>query len=63
MIVLQPRKARRGLTVVAVLICLIVITLASGTVLRVGLAQRDLVRAQERRLLPGRRARRPTSGP
>ena len=38
------------MTVVAVLICLIVITLISGAVLKVGLAHRDLVRAQERRL-------------
>jgi hypothetical protein len=50
MIVLQPRKPARGMTVVAVLICLIVITLASGAVLKVGLAHRALVRAQERRL-------------
>jgi hypothetical protein len=35
---------------IAVLICLIVLTLISGAILRVGAAQRDEVRAQERRL-------------
>jgi hypothetical protein len=44
------RKPRRGMTVVAVLICLIVITLLGGALLKVALAQRKLVRAQERRL-------------
>jgi len=38
------------MTVVAILICLIVIMLVSGAVLKAGLAHRDLVRAQERRL-------------
>jgi hypothetical protein len=38
------------MTVVAVLICLIMITLIGGAVLKIGLAERDLVRAQERRL-------------
>ena len=50
MIVLRTRRPSRGMTVVAVLICLIVITLASGAVLKVGLAHHDFVRAQERRL-------------
>ena len=40
----------RGLTVVAVLVCLIVIALVSSAVLRVGLAQRDFARSRERRL-------------
>jgi hypothetical protein len=43
-------KPSRGLTVVAVLVCLIIVTLVSGAVLKVGLAQRELPRAFERRL-------------
>ncbi len=35
---------------VAVLVCLIIVTLISGAVLKVGLAQRELARSQERRL-------------
>jgi len=38
------------MTVVAVLVCLIVVTLVSGAVLKVGLAHLALVRAQEHRL-------------
>ena len=41
---------RRGLTSVAVLVCLIIITMISGAVIRVGLAPRDEVRAEERSL-------------
>jgi hypothetical protein len=41
---------RRGLTAVAVLVCLIIITMISGAVLRVGLALRDEARSQERSL-------------
>jgi type II secretory pathway pseudopilin PulG len=41
---------RRGLTAVAVLVCLIIITMISGAVLRVALARRDEARAQERSL-------------
>ncbi len=44
------RRPRRGLTVVAVLICLIVITLTGGALIKSALAQRKLVRAQEHRL-------------
>jgi hypothetical protein len=44
------RTSRRGMTVVAVLICLIVITLLGGALLKVALAQRKLVRTQEHRL-------------
>jgi hypothetical protein len=44
------RQRRRGLTAVAVLVCLIVITIVSGALLRVGIAHRDQVRSQERRL-------------
>ena len=50
MILRQTRRPSRGLTVVAVLICLIVLTLASGAVLKVGLAHHDFDRAQARRL-------------
>ncbi len=44
------RPRRRGLTAVAVLVCLIIITMISGAVVQVGLARRDEVRAQERSL-------------
>ena len=50
MIVKKTGRRSRGLTVVVVLVCLIIITLVSGTVLKIGLAQRELARAQERRL-------------
>jgi Tfp pilus assembly protein PilX len=43
-------RPRRGMLAIAVLVCLIVLTLISGAILRVGVAQRDEVRAQERRL-------------
>ena len=41
---------RRGMLAIALLICLIVLTLIAGVLLRAGVAQRDEVRAQERRL-------------
>jgi Tfp pilus assembly protein PilV len=44
------RRRRRGLTAVAVLVCLIIITMISGAVLKVGLARRQELRAQEHRL-------------
>ena len=50
MIVARANKPSRGLTVVAVLICLFVLTIVSGAVLKVGFARRELARAQERRL-------------
>jgi hypothetical protein len=50
MIVTTRTQRHRGLTAVAVLICLIIITMIAGAVLKVGLAQRDQVRSQERRL-------------
>lgn len=43
-------RRRRGMLIIAVLICLIVLTLIAGALLRVGVAQREEVRAQERRL-------------
>ena len=50
MIVARARKPSRGMTVVAVLVCLIILTLISGAVLKVSVAQRELARSQERRL-------------
>jgi len=50
MIVKKNVRSSRGLTVVAVLVCLIIITLVSGAVLKAGLAHRELARAQEHRL-------------
>ena len=50
MIVARANKPSRGLTVIAVLVCLIVLTIVSGAVLKVGFARRELARAQERRL-------------
>jgi len=44
------RSSRRALTTVAVLVCLIVITLIGAALLKVGLAQRNQVRSQEHRL-------------
>jgi len=44
------RSPRRGITAVAVLVCLVVVTLISGALLKVGLAHRAAVRAQERRI-------------
>jgi hypothetical protein len=46
----DSRSNRRGLTAVAVLVCLVVVTLVSGVLLKVGLAHRDQVRSQEHRL-------------
>jgi Tfp pilus assembly protein PilX len=44
------RRSRRALTSVAVLVCLIVITLIGAALLKVSLAQRKEVRSQEHRL-------------
>jgi hypothetical protein len=38
------------MTVVAVLVCLIIVTLVSAALLKLGVAQRELARTQERRL-------------
>jgi len=46
----SQKRSRRALTTVAVLVCLIVITLIGAALLKVGLAQRNQVRAQEHRL-------------
>ncbi|MGO9465365.1 MAG: hypothetical protein ACLQIB_08390 [Isosphaeraceae bacterium] len=46
----SQRRSRRALTTVAVLVCLIVISLIGAALLKVGLAQRHQVRSQEQRL-------------
>jgi Tfp pilus assembly protein PilV len=46
----RARPPRRGLTAVAVLVCLLIITMISGALLKVGVAHRDFVRSQERKL-------------
>jgi type II secretory pathway pseudopilin PulG len=46
----KPRSRSRGLTVVAVLVCLVVITLVSSAVLKTVVAQREFARGRERRL-------------
>ena len=50
MIAARSKQPSRGMTVVAVLVCLIIVTLISGAVLKVSVAQRELARSQERRL-------------
>jgi Tfp pilus assembly protein PilX len=49
-IVSRMRRPPRGMTVVAILVCLVVITLIGGAVLKVGLAHRALIRSQEHQL-------------
>ena len=44
------RTSRGGMASVVVLMCLVVVTLMSGVLVKVGMAHRDSVRAQERRL-------------
>ncbi|MGC8640428.1 MAG: hypothetical protein ACP5XB_11190 [Isosphaeraceae bacterium] len=46
----RHRFSRRGITSVVVLICLVVITLMSGVLVKIGVAHRQAVRAQEREL-------------
>jgi len=47
----EPQKRhRRALTTVAVLVCLVVITLIVAALLKVGLAQRNQIRSSERKL-------------
>ena len=43
-------NSRRGMTTIAVLVCLLIITLISGALLKVGLAQRESNRDRERHL-------------
>jgi hypothetical protein len=47
---LDRSRSRSGLTAVAVLVCLVVITMLSVALLKVGLAHRDGERAAERKL-------------
>jgi hypothetical protein len=44
----QPR--RRGMTVVALLVCLILVTLITAAILKISRAQHEFTRAEERRL-------------
>lgn len=44
------RTPRRGITSVMVLVCLVIVTLMSGVLLKIGVAHREQVRAQERRV-------------
>ena len=46
----RARPRRRGLTAVAVLVCLLIVTMISGALLKIGVAHRDFVRGQERKL-------------
>jgi type II secretory pathway component PulK len=46
----RTARPRRGMLAIAILVCLIVLALIAGALLRIGAAQRDEVRAQERRL-------------
>ena len=46
----KAREPRRGMTIVAVLVCLLVVMLLGAALLRVALAERDSNRDQERRL-------------
>ncbi len=46
----RPKLQRRGLTAAAVLVCLMVVTLVSGVLVKQGVAYRQQVRSQERRL-------------
>src|SRR4051794_6380407 len=48
----RPRTAapRRGVVSVAVIVCLLAITMIAGALLRIGLAERRLIRDEERRL-------------
>jgi type II secretory pathway component PulK len=50
MIAARSKLPSRGMTVVAVLVCLIIVTLISGAALKVSIAQRELARSQEHRL-------------
>jgi Tfp pilus assembly protein PilX len=43
-------RPRRGMLAIAVLVCLLVLTMIAGALIRTGVAQRDEVRGLERRL-------------
>ena len=46
----NARPVRRGLTAVAVLVCLLIVTIISGSLLKIGVAHRNSVRGQEHKL-------------
>jgi Tfp pilus assembly protein PilX len=46
----RTRAGRRGLTAVAVLVCLLIVTLISAALLKVGVARRGELKVQERRV-------------
>jgi Tfp pilus assembly protein PilV len=48
--IVSRQRPRRGLTVVAVLICLIIVTMIGGAVLKAGLTEREVASASEERL-------------
>jgi Tfp pilus assembly protein PilV len=50
MIAARTARPSRGMTVVAMLVCLIILTMVSGAILKVSVAHRELARAQEHRL-------------
>lgn len=50
MIVSRAGKPSRGMTVVAVLVCLVILTLISGAILKASAARRQLAVQQERQL-------------
>jgi hypothetical protein len=50
MIIARHNRPRRGMLAIAVLVCLLVLTIIAGALVRTGAAQRDEVRALERRL-------------
>jgi type II secretory pathway component PulK len=50
MIVARAKKPSRGMTVVAVLVCLVIVTLISGAILKASAARRVLTINQEHRL-------------
>jgi len=50
MIVARAKKPSRGMTVVAVLVCLVIVTLISGAILKASAARRLLTINQEHRL-------------
>jgi Tfp pilus assembly protein PilX len=50
MIPRRTQRRRRGMLAIGVLVCLIILTLIAGAILRTSAAQREEGRAQERRL-------------
>jgi hypothetical protein len=50
MIAVRRHAPRRGLSAAVVLVCLVVVTMISGAILKLGVAERDAARARERAL-------------